>query len=241
MSDDQVDERRIEYLPLEALRPARSNPKLHDGKRIVRSVGRFGYVEPITLDERTGRLVAGHGRVEALTEMHAQGDSAPSGIKVDDDGRWLVPVTRGWASRSDAEADAYLVASNQLVTAGGWDDAALADLLSGITDPVDLGFPDVELEGLLSRVGATDFLSEFTQPVPDAVPAAESSDAEGNVTIRTGRKGDNAHVTVIMSFAERDEVIATLKRCKQLFGLQTTADALLHVARAWAAANPAED
>jgi len=235
MTDDQ---RRIEYLPLSQVRPASTNPKRHDKERIVRSVGRFGYVEPITMDERTGRLVAGHGRLDALAAMKSAGESPPSGIEVDDEGQWLVPVTRGWASRSDSEADAYLVASNQLVTAGGWDDDMLAELLSGVDQPTDLGFDDSDLEGFLSRLGATDFLDEFAPEAAATNEAGEQLDEQGNVTMRTARKGDNAHVTVIMSFAERDTVIGHLKRAKVLHGLQTTAEALLLVVNEWAERNP---
>lgn len=54
-------ERRIELMPLGQLQVAKRNPKKHSGD-ISTSVGRFGYAEPILLDERTGRIVAGHGR-----------------------------------------------------------------------------------------------------------------------------------------------------------------------------------
>jgi hypothetical protein len=61
-----TDTRRLEYVPLDDLQPAARNPKRHDLPAIGRSIDTFGYVEPVVLDERTGRLVAGHGRVEQL-------------------------------------------------------------------------------------------------------------------------------------------------------------------------------
>lgn len=122
----------VQLLPVDALLPAPRNPKLHAEGEIRESMGRFGYVEPIVVDERTGRIVAGHGRREALLAMRAEGKNPPTGVQVGQDGRWYVPVLRGWASRDDVEAEAYLLASNQLTARGGWDadrlDAILADL-----------------------------------------------------------------------------------------------------------------
>jgi ParB-like chromosome segregation protein Spo0J len=61
-----VGGRWIDYVPLDEIAEAHRNPKLHDRRGIRASVTRFGFVEPITIDERTGRLVAGHGRLEQL-------------------------------------------------------------------------------------------------------------------------------------------------------------------------------
>ncbi|MEU8356488.1 hypothetical protein AB0C27_10810 [Nonomuraea sp. NPDC048882] len=46
--------------------------------------------------------------------MAGESKSPPEGVKIGDDGVWLVPILRGWTSRSDAEAEAYLVAANRL-------------------------------------------------------------------------------------------------------------------------------
>ena len=59
---------RIEYVPLDQLKKAPRNPKAHSDD-IKTSIGRFGYVEPIVVDERTGCIVAGHGRREALLAL----------------------------------------------------------------------------------------------------------------------------------------------------------------------------
>lgn len=114
-------ERHIEYLPLAAIKPATKNPKAHDIGEITHSYKRNGFGEPPLLDERTGRLVAGHGRIETLVFLKKQGGDPPEGLRVDR-GEWLVPVVRGWASKSDADAAAYLIGSNRLSELGGWDD-----------------------------------------------------------------------------------------------------------------------
>lgn len=126
-----MTERTIKYQPIDELEPAESNPKKHNIDKLRASVKHHGFVEPIVVDERTGRLVAGHGRTETLKTMRDAGQPAPEGIRVVDD-VWLVPVLRGWASENDTQASAYLIASNRLVEAGGWDESALADLLNSI-------------------------------------------------------------------------------------------------------------
>jgi hypothetical protein len=149
--------RRVEYVPLGDLAAMRdpANPKAHDLGAVVSSIRRFGFTAPVVVDERTGRLAAGHGRVEALEVLHADDPATPpDGVHRDGDRGWLVPAVRGWLSRDDAEARAYLVADNQLTTAGGWDDGALAALLhdlaaSGVDVRTGVGFSDDDLAALL--------------------------------------------------------------------------------------------
>lgn len=130
----------IEYVALSELRGAPRNPKDHDLGAIHSSIARFGFTTPVLLDERTGRLVAGHGRLEALRSMKAQGQTAPERIE-ERDGEWLVPVVRGVRFRSDEDAEGYLLADNRLPELGGWNDSELANILS------DLAFADA-LEGV---------------------------------------------------------------------------------------------
>jgi hypothetical protein len=125
-------------MALSALTPAQRNPKKHALPALRDSIGRFGYVEPIVLDERTGRLVAGHGRAKALSLMKAKGGKPPAGV-AEKDGEWLVPVLRGWASRSDQEAEAYLLASNQLTVAGGWARGAAGRVGEGVIRRAGVG------------------------------------------------------------------------------------------------------
>lgn len=127
-----MPEHRIDYIRLADLKPARRNPKAHDAEGIRRSLERLGYGESALLDERTGLLVAGHGRLEQLTALRDSGQSPPDGVLVDDAGEWMMPVERGWASRSDADAEGYLIADNRWTERGGWEDQALADMLENM-------------------------------------------------------------------------------------------------------------
>ena len=119
---------RLEFRPLDSLTSAKRNPKRHDPS-IAASLERFGIADSIgVIDERTGRLLGGHGRVEALRAMKANGKPAPAGVSVEGD-VWIVPVLLGWASKDDAEGEAALVAMNETSRAGGWNAPALTDLL----------------------------------------------------------------------------------------------------------------
>lgn len=69
--------RTIDYLPLDEIERATVNPKGHDKVGISASVERFGVVEILVVDERTGRLVSGHGRLDALLAAHAEGTPPP--------------------------------------------------------------------------------------------------------------------------------------------------------------------
>lgn len=146
--------RRIEYLPVTEVQEAEVNPKEHDTPRIASSVSRFGFADAPILDERTGRLVAGHGRLSDIRARLEDGKEPPEGIVVDDAGRWLMPVQRGWASRSDEDAAAFLVAHNRLTETGGWDDRQLAEMLDELRDVdpdlLDLtGYSDDDIEELI--------------------------------------------------------------------------------------------
>lgn len=162
-----------EYLPLGSIKGAERNPKKHTPD-LGGSIGRFGYADGVILDERTGRLVAGHGRTEQLLAMKAAGEAPPDGIEVLGD-EWLIPVQRGWSSRSDSEAEAFLVAHNQLGTAGGWDEDELAKLLADLEDRTGLGFDEAELDDLLGSLKEPE--EETSEPVePPADPVSKAGE-----------------------------------------------------------------
>jgi hypothetical protein len=116
----------IEYTPLSKLKKFIRNPKRHALKDIGESMDRFGFAAPPTIDEETGYLVCGHGRVEELELKFERGEKPPLNIKVADSGEWLVPVVRGNHFESEAELEAYLLTDNKLIEKGGWDENMLA-------------------------------------------------------------------------------------------------------------------
>lgn len=175
-------DRWIEYRPLHRLMRAPRNPKRHDVAAISASMRRFGYVESITEDSRTGRLVAGHGRLDELEAQRTAGDDPPDGIRVDDAGDWWVPVQCGWRSRSDDEAEAYLVASNFTSELGGWDEQELADLLSDLASRTSLdgtGYDRGRLDNLLAglaKKNADKNVPDATDPDDEVPPVTQLGD-----------------------------------------------------------------
>lgn len=137
------------------------NPKAHDLDELRASMGRFGYTQPIEVDERTGLLVSGHGRVELLAGDRLDGREPPEGVVINDDDEWTVPTIRGWRSINDDEAGAYLVAANRLVERGGWLPEPLLDLLDSVNTTglglAGVGYSDDELARLVA---------EFRPPPP---------------------------------------------------------------------------
>jgi hypothetical protein len=126
-----MDEISVRYIPLNTLTAWDRNPKLHDLEQIQESIRRFGFVLPLVEDATTRRLVAGHGRREALLAMKKNGEPLPARIK-ERDGDWLVPVLFGVSFENEQEAEAYLLADNRLVEAGGWVGAELEAMVSRI-------------------------------------------------------------------------------------------------------------
>jgi DNA modification methylase len=170
----------LKYLPLDEIMGDGRNPKKHDVGAIRASIGRFGFAEAIVRDDRTGKLVAGHGRVEALVAARDAGAEPPSGVRVHGKA-WLVPVQAGWASADDAEAAAFMVAANRLTERGGWDDSALAGLLTSLEADgglVGLGFDEHELARLLESVaGPKSGLTDPDDvPEPSPVPVSKPGD-----------------------------------------------------------------
>lgn len=154
----------MDYVELSKIQLAPRNPKSHDVAGIGGSIAHHGLGEIPMRDERTGRLVAGHGRIEAIELAYEQQEPPPDGVRVDENGRWLVPVLAGWSSKSDLDAEAYLVGSNRWTIAGGWN---RTDLLTVLTDlkAEDLlevaGYNDESLTALADAL-------EANHPVPQA-------------------------------------------------------------------------
>ena len=154
------ESRRIEYMPLAELQADPRNPKGHDTSTIEASIDRFGYLEPIVVDGRTGLIVSGHGRVKTLTARRARGEAPPEGVVEQEGGAWLVPVVSGWSSRSDVDAAAALVALNRTTELGGWVDDALLGLLDGLAEEDDglvgVGYTGGDLDRLRDLLDADD-------------------------------------------------------------------------------------
>lgn len=213
--------------------PAPRNPKAHDDDLIGASIGRFGMVEGLVLDERTQRLVAGHGRRDELMRREAADETPPEGVLKDREGFWLVPVQRGWASRSDEEAEGYLIASNRVGERGGWEPMPLASMLEELAASA----------GGLDGIGYSN--GEILQMQADLGELArrDGSFLDGLAGDGSGRNpmdgSDGIAAFGIVEFRlpmdaeQRNEAMARLRAHQATLGSPTMADALREVLRTW--------
>ena len=128
-SASSLPDLQIANLPPERLRSSPDNARTHSKKQlkqIVRSIERFGFVNPVLVSDDC-EIIAGHGRVEAAKML---------GLKE-------VPTVR-LSNLSPAERRAYMITDNRLAELAGWDRALLASELKGL---LELQFDDIELTG----------------------------------------------------------------------------------------------
>lgn len=190
---------RLEYVSLEELKRWPRNPKDHDLGELHVSMDRFGFTTPFVRDERTGMLAEGHGRLDTLEQKQKLGMPAPKNVRVDNEGKWLVPVVCGNSFESEEELAAFVVAANQLTIRGWWNEGELADVLSSLTEVGDrmlqgTGFDTDYLNNLIAKLN----------PLPmDKVAGEDGHSVAG---------GDGFDIVVrVMTTEQRDEFVAYLK------------------------------
>jgi len=109
-------------------------------------------------------MVGGHGRLKALMDRRESGAPPPEGIDED----WSAPVLRGWSSKNDEEALAYLIASNRTTELGGWDNTELLASLDRLDDLEGVGYTLDEIQEIANKIAE---LPPTPITDPDAVPA----------------------------------------------------------------------
>lgn len=163
-------------MPLDEITAADENPRDHEVEEIAASIRRFGFTDAPILDERTSKLIGGHGRIKALAWMRAQGDPEPDGVGKG----WAVPVQRGWSSENDAEAEAMLVAINRLTERARWRTPALTEMLNRIrSTPLGLdgvGYDSPTLDQMMEQVRVATVREHERQLAGD-------DDAEDRITV----------------------------------------------------------
>lgn len=192
---------RIETVKLSEIQRWPRNPKKHDISSIKASLLRFGYVELIVRDGTSGRIVAGHGRADALEQMKAEGKRPPGNVEIGAGGEWLVPVLAGVAFADETAAEAYLVASNRIVETGGYDKELLNAILADLRDADALGgtgFSESEVDALL-RSAAKD----------STIPQSVLDEADATMDALDGEDDD---VRTLILTVEADEYQAFVSR-----------------------------
>src|SRR5687768_2417066 len=106
---------QVETVPLAQIKPWGKNPRRgHAVDAIARSIEAFGYLAPIIVQAKTYRVLAGHGRLQAMKKAGAV--------------EALVVV----ADLTDAQATAYTLADNRMAESSSWDPAGVAALLKEV-------------------------------------------------------------------------------------------------------------
>ncbi len=138
-TNGSVNDLKVTYKELSALKPRARNPRTHSKEQIqelVRSIKAYGFINPVLIDGDNG-LIAGHGRIEAA--KLAGLDKVPT-VCVDH----LTP----------AQIRAYMIADNKLAENAGWDRDLLAlelkELLESDYDLTLTGFRVPEIDLLLN-------------------------------------------------------------------------------------------
>lgn len=136
---------KVDYIPIEQLKPYEKNAKIHTPeqiKQIKKSIQEFGMNDPIGIWGEDNLIVEGHGRLQACKEL---------GMKE-------VPVIR-LDDLTDEQRRAYTLVHNQTTMNTGFNMVILDEELDNIDiDMSELGFLDSE------EVDLDDFFTEPEEP-----------------------------------------------------------------------------
>jgi hypothetical protein len=195
----KIDWERVEKLQT---REWKENPKHHDVDAIKASMRKYGYTIPVAMDETSGKLVAGHGRLMTVVSIRDAGETIPKRLMQGHEyagrgvcpfcdlpkqhdchteearGSWFMPVLRGLDFDDEQQAEEYLVADNRLVELGGWDDSKLAALTSRIAERGDealkaTGFNSGDIDAIIQDISASEKKGKTPQEKLDTFEHAE--------------------------------------------------------------------
>lgn len=150
----------VVFRPIESLTPDPRNARLHNKRQlrqIAESIKAFGFNVPVLID-REGKVIAGHGRLEACKLLG-----------------WTEVPTISLEHLSKVQARAFAIADNRLTDTSTWDDQLLGEALKELAS-LDLDFSieatgfsvteiDLRIEGL-GKTPAEDPDDEVAEPEP---------------------------------------------------------------------------
>jgi hypothetical protein len=150
---------KIVYVALADLVPYARNARVHSVDKIVASIKRFGFNDPVGIDARSG-IIEGHGRVLAAEVLKMK--EVPC-VVLD--------------HLSESEKRAYIIAHNKIPENSGWDFEMLAqeisDLVEMEVDVTDIGLDEMTLDAMLKVDPG--LLPENQPPQPKAQPAKKAA------------------------------------------------------------------
>lgn len=254
------------------LRPWDDNPAVHpefQPEAIAESIRAFGFVAPVIIWPSKDRLVAGHGRLQAMRlivetgyaylDAHGQVQKRgpePGFRAKGSPGPGMVRVVRH-EFESEAAADAYGLADNELARSATWDDARVQALVKRLNADESfealhaIGF-DPDALGRMVEEGKSGlgFLAQFADKGGGAPPAPgatrqgggasseDFSEAPGGGQATTGGNRETlVDFVAPVSVAERAYMHGVINLAKRVTGLPTTREALGAIMRHYEAHN----
>lgn len=175
-----TDDLRTRYVPITDVGTQPTNAKAHDIEDLLVAFDEFGFMQSAIHDGRTDRIIAGHGRLEALTLWNERRTDAPKHCRRRKDGVMLMPVSYGWSSIDDVQATRAALALNRHGE-GLWHEDVLEQQLREINETSTLdgtGWTTDDLDRLAAELGTS------TPPAepPDTSPAL--GDVEYRIVIQ---------------------------------------------------------
>ena len=204
-----------ETVAIDAITRHPRNVRKHQTRALVReSLQAHGQYKPLVVQLSTGFILAGNG---THREMEGLGYSQAEVAFVD---------------VSDDEALQILLVDNRTSDDSGYDDQALAALLVELAGDDDAaaalagtGYSEADVAHLLYRLDkpgeATAFLDQFVTDDDEIPVAVETPD------------GVLFKISYLVSGADRVMINAALRAAKEEFGVDTSAEALVEIIRAW--------
>lgn len=129
---NDVEDLRIEYVPIDSIKPYEKNPRINDAAvdKVAASIKEFGFKQPIVVD-KDGVIIVGHTRLKAAKKLKLK----------------KVPVAYA-LDLNEEQVKAYRLADNKTNEFSDWDFDLLDLELGEITDinMEDFGFEFLEEE-----------------------------------------------------------------------------------------------
>ena len=179
---------KVEYVAIDVPKPWDRNPKKHNIKAIEKSMDEFDITQPILLQCKSNKIIAGHGRYEAMKNK---------GMKE-------VPVV--FLPLSDAKAKAYALVDNNLTMIEGWHEDKLNDLL----EEIKVELPELDLDEMGFGEHLKHVVVEDDVPEPPKVAKSKRGEiyALGNHRLMCGDATSKDDMTALMR-GERADMVFT--------------------------------
>ena len=160
----------VEDVPVGSLSEHPSNPRQSDVGAVADSIMQNGWYGTVVAQKSTRRILAGHGRVNAARHL----------------GLESVPVF--WVDVDDDRALRILLADNRTNDVASYDDQALADLLTDLSQGTErglagTGFDGAALDDLLADLLADDAKNNAGRDTEPGEPPAEPVTRPGDLWV----------------------------------------------------------